>query len=105
MVDSINSGGAPQLKRAADDAAGAARLKGNKSAGTAVPASPVSGAPAGDTMEIKSAIVSVPQELKQPPIELALVTKLQEQIANGDYPIDLDAITDSLFESYLELNS
>ncbi|OUD10993.1 hypothetical protein BVC71_01440 [Marivivens niveibacter] len=56
-------------------------------------------------MEIKSAIVSVPQELKQPPIELALVTKLQEQIANGDYPIDLDAITDSLFESYLELNS
>ena len=100
MVDSISqSGGAPGVKRATDGTA--ARLQ--QSAGAAQSSPP---ATSGESMQISTAAQTVPAELKAgPPIELELVTRIQEAIAEGNYPIDLDAITESLFESYLELNN
>lgn len=101
MVNSISgSGGAPGIKRTADDVA--ARIKAVKTGASAPSGSPVQ---TGDTMQISTAAAALPQELKSPPIEMEAVKKIQEAIANGNYPIDLDAITESLFESYLELNS
>ncbi len=102
MVDSVsNMGGAPQIKRTGEDTT--VRAKGAKTGAPAAPSTPSTGA--GDTMEIKAATVAVPKELKTPPIELESVTRIQEAIAKGDYPIDLSAITESLFQSYLELNN
>lgn len=104
MVDSISqSGGMPGIKRTTADAA--SKISGGVKAGatgaaTSTPAS-------GDSMQISTSAASLPQALQSqsgPPIEMELVTKLQERIAAGDYPIDLDAITESLFQSYLELN-
>ena len=46
----------------------------------------------------------MPAELKAgPPMDIEIVRKIKEQIAEGKYPIDLEAITDSLFQSYREL--
>lgn len=102
MVDSISqSGGMPGIKRTTADAA--SKVSGGvKAAATgAATSTPAS----GDTMEISATSTALPQALQSgPPIEMELVTKLQERIAAGDYPIDLDAITESLFQSYLELN-
>ncbi len=101
MVDSISqSGGAGGIKRTMDDAS--ARVQKAKVGAPATgPA-----APAGDDVQLTAMGGVLPQELKSgPPIEMALVTKIQDAIANGSYPIDLDKITESLFESYLELNS
>lgn len=101
MVDSISgTGGSPVIKRTADDAVD--RLK---SANSGASAPTISSAGSGDTMQLSAASTALPQELKSPPIEMEAVTKIKEAIANGNYPIDLDAITESLFESYLELNS
>ena len=100
MVDSISqSGGAPGIKRTAESTTG--RL-GAAKPGTATAAAPSA---AGDTMNLSAAATTMPSDLKAgPPIEMELVTQLQERIRNGEYPIDLDKITESLFESYLELN-
>ena len=40
-----------------------------------------------------------------PPFDLELVTRIKKEIAEGRYPIDLEAITDSLFDSYRDLVS
>ena len=100
MVDSISkSGGSPITKRPGDDTV--SRLQGGQPAQTVT-----SGAPSEDTASISAASQGLPEELSgAAPIDLPIVTRLQEAIASGDYPIDLDAITESLFQSYMELNS
>ena len=40
-----------------------------------------------------------------PPFDLELVSRTKEQIAEGRYPIDLEAITVCLFDSYRDLMS
>ncbi|NIY70908.1 flagellar biosynthesis anti-sigma factor FlgM [Marivivens donghaensis] len=104
MVDSISQSGGAQIKRTADDAA--ARLQKAKGGPTVgQPAAPA--APAGENVEISAPVAQpMPAELKSgPPVEMELVTRIQEAIANGSYPIDLEKITESLFQSYLELNN
>jgi negative regulator of flagellin synthesis FlgM len=55
---------------------------------------------------LSPAAASLPDELKSgPPIDLPIVAEIKEAIAQGKYPIDLEAITESLFENYLELVS
>jgi len=100
MVDSISkSGGSPIIKRPGDDAT--ARLQGNQ-----VGVSTSTSQGAGDTASLSAAATQMPAELKGgAPVDLPIVSKLQEAIASGNYPIDLDAITESLFQSYMELNS
>ena len=96
MVDSISgSGSVPGIKRLADDAT----IKSTRSTAAATGNS-------GAAADIKTTATEMPQEFaKSPPIELETVTRIQKEIAEGNYPIDIDAITESLFESYLELQS
>lgn len=42
---------------------------------------------------------------KTPPIDLEVVGKIKEAIARGEYPINLELVSDKLMESYLEMKS
>ncbi|WP_435256734.1 flagellar biosynthesis anti-sigma factor FlgM [Thioclava sp. FR2] len=57
-----------------------------------------------DNVMISSAATSLPDELKAgPPIDNVSVNRIRQAIAENRYPIDLRAITDSLFQSFLEV--
>lgn len=40
---------------------------------------------------------------KEPPIDKQTTSRIKAAIANGDYPIDLDKLTDALFDAYKEM--
>jgi negative regulator of flagellin synthesis FlgM len=40
---------------------------------------------------------------EKPPLDIEAVGRIKEAIANGAYPIDLDQISNKLFENYLEM--
>ena len=42
---------------------------------------------------------------KKPPIDFESVSKIKEAIANGEYPIDFDAVADMLLDAYKEMKS
>ena len=42
---------------------------------------------------------------KSPPIDMESVTRIKEAIANGEYPIDLDAVADMLLDAYKDMKS
>ena len=42
---------------------------------------------------------------KKPPIDVDSVSKIKEAIANGEYPINLDAVADMLLDAYKEMKS
>lgn len=63
-------------------------------------------APSADGVELSKAAQAMPSATEAgPPFDLELVSRIKEQIAEGRYPIDLEAITDSLFNSYRDLMS
>lgn len=99
MVDPISTSAArPRIARPGEDIA--VPVPGSAAQG---PASAV-GSAAGDSVSLSQAAQSLPAELKAgPPMDLTIVAKIKEAIAEGKYPIDLEKITDSLFENYLEL--
>lgn len=39
----------------------------------------------------------------RPPINIEAVSRIKEAIASGNYPIDLDRVSEKLFENYLEM--
>jgi negative regulator of flagellin synthesis FlgM len=46
----------------------------------------------------------MPDELKAgPPFDTAAVNNIKNKLAEGRYPVDVDKITDSLFQGYKEL--
>ncbi|MCE6952962.1 flagellar biosynthesis anti-sigma factor FlgM [Cereibacter sphaeroides] len=58
----------------------------------------------GDTVELSATALAMPEELRSgPPVDLQLVQKIKDAIADGKYPIDLERITDALFSDYLDL--
>lgn len=66
-------------------------------------ASAVAGA--SEKVAISSAAMALPDQLKAgPPVEIETVNRIREAIAENRYPIDLKAITDSLFQSFLEIS-
>jgi|GEM_PF-5511261 len=101
MVEPISTSAArPRITRPGEDA------------GLPVQGSAVSGASsavstaAGDSVSLSPTAAALPDELKSgPPVDLEIVAKIKEAIKEGKYPIDLEAITESLFENYLELVS
>lgn len=99
MVDPISTSAArPRIARPGEEAG--APVQGSIATGSA----PAVGPAAGDSVTLSPAAQSLPAELKGgPPIDLTIVAKIKEAIAEGKYPIDLEKITDSLFENYLEL--
>ena len=102
MVEPISTSPArPRIARPGEDIGVPA-----KAAGTADAKSPVAAAPAtGDSVSLSAAAQSMPAELKEssPPMDLEIVKRIKDAIAEGKYPIDLEKITESLFQDYLEL--
>ena len=59
---------------------------------------------ATDSVSLSQAAQQLPGSLKsEPPFDIEAVSRIKEAIAEGKYPIDMDRITESLFESYREL--
>ena len=60
-----------------------------------------------DTVEVgaKANNAAVLDMAKAPNIDNAAVSRIKEAIAQGEYPVDLDRVTDALMEAYLELKS
>ena len=62
---------------------------------------------ASDSVELKSADVpsSVKQMVSSAPIDEVNVNRIKEAIKRGDYPIDIDRVSDALMEAYRELKT
>ena len=54
-------------------------------------------------VSILSSKAQVKDMAEKPPLDIEAVGRIEEAIANGTYPIDLDQISDKLFENYLEM--
>jgi negative regulator of flagellin synthesis FlgM len=54
-------------------------------------------------VSILSSKAQVKDMAEKPPLDIEAVGRIKEAIANGTYPIDLDQISDKLFENYLEM--
>tara|TARA_B100000965_G_scaffold347532_1_gene319686 strand:+ start:388 stop:687 length:300 start_codon:yes stop_codon:yes gene_type:complete len=63
--------------------------------------------PAVDTVDLSGSIpaATLADFTKKPPIDVESVSKIKEAIANGEYPIDLDAVADMLLDAYKEMKS
>ena len=91
----------PRIARAAEDMAAPAKdagtVTGKTQAGLA--------AAPGDSVSLSPGALALPAELKEagPPMDLEIVRRIKEAIAEGKYPIDLEKITESLFQDYMEL--
>ena len=62
---------------------------------------------ASDSVELKSA--DVPESIKQmassAPIDEVNVNRIKEAIKRGDYPIDIDRVSEALMDAYRELKT
>lgn len=107
MVEPVSSSaGKARVQRAGNDTAtakaGALEGLGNAAAGARL--APTGAEGAKETVSISEAAKALPAELKGgPPIDLESVARIKEAIAENRYPIDLQAITESLYQSFLEI--
>ena len=69
--------------------------------------SSVSQKPTVDTVDLSGSLptATLADFTKKPPIDVESVSKIKEAIANGEYPIDLDAVADMLLDAYKEMKS
>ena len=69
--------------------------------------SSVSQQPAVDTVDLSGSLptATLADFTKKAPINVESVSKIKEAIANGEYPIDLDAVADMLLDAYKEMKS
>lgn len=100
MVDLVSSSSnRPRIVRPGEDLGLPVQGSGN---GTGAVAS--TAAPAGDTVALSANATALPEELKGgPPIDLEIVAKIKEAISEGKYPVDLDKITESLFQDFINM--
>ena len=70
-------------------------------------ASTAAAANASDSVKLKSADVSssVKQMASSAPIDEVNVNRIKEAIKRGEYPIEIDRISDALMEAYRELKT
>ena len=70
-------------------------------------ASAVAAANASDSVKLKSADVSssVKQMASSAPIDEVNVNRIKEAIKRGEYPIEIDRITEALMDAYRELKT
>ena len=63
--------------------------------------------PAIDTVDLSGSLpaATLAESTKKPPIDVDSVSKIKEAIANGEYPINLDAVADMLLDAYKEMKS
>ena len=97
MVDSIKNNFSrvdPHQKgRTADVSAGTA-----KGAAANVSTSASSG---GTIIDVKQSVVA--EMAKAPPFDKKAVQRIKEAISRGDYPINLERVSDALMDAYREL--
>jgi negative regulator of flagellin synthesis FlgM len=100
MVDPITASGRPRIARPGEEMGPA--LAG---VAQAAPGQGTASKSASDVVSLSQTAQSLPPELSEsgPPMDLEIVKRIKEAIAEGKYPIDLEAITDSLFQDFLEL--
>ena len=62
---------------------------------------------ASDSVELKSADVSstVKKMASSAPIDEVNVNRIKEAIKRGDYPIDIDRVSEALMDAYRELKT
>ena len=62
---------------------------------------------ASDSVELRSADVpsSIKQMVSSAPIDEMNVNRIKEAIKRGDYPIDIDRISEALMDAYRELKT
>ena len=106
MVEPVSyAAGKTRLQRASNDSASAV---GTAASGAAAPkeASGIASfAGASDSLSISIAAKGLPSELKAgPPVDIDSVNRIRDAISENRYPIDLKAITESLFQSFLEIS-
>ena len=79
----------------------------DRSSQEATKASPAAAANASDSVELKSADVpsSIKQMASSAPIDEVNVNRIKEAIKRGDYPIDIDRISEALMDAYRELKT
>ena len=70
-------------------------------------ASTAAAANAGDSVKLKSTDVSssIKQMASSAPIDEVKVNRIKEAIKRGDYPIDIDRISEALMDAYRELKT
>ncbi len=68
---------------------------------------PAMTAPSKDSVELKSAenMSAIKEMAASAPIDSANVSRIKEAIKRGEYPIDIDRISDALLEAYKEMKS
>ncbi len=97
MVDSIKNSFSrvdPHQKgRTADVSAGTAKGVVAKASAPA--------ASGGTTIDVKQSVVA--EMAKAPPINEKAVQRIKEAISRGDYPINLERVSDALMDAYREL--
>ena len=66
-----------------------------------------SNAPKADRVEVgtNAGSIAALELAKTPHVDSAAVTRIKQAISNGDYPVDVDKVTDALMDAYLELKS
>lgn len=101
MVDPIIASGRPRIARPGEDIGTTANGLAHVATGKAGALKPA----AGDVLSLSQTAQTLPSELQEtsPPMDLEIVKRIKEAIAEGKYPIDLEAITDSLFQDFLDL--
>jgi negative regulator of flagellin synthesis FlgM len=64
-------------------------------------------AKSADKVEVgtSAAAVAALELANTPHIDSEAVSRIKRAISNGDYPVDVDRVTDALMEAYLELKS
>ena len=60
-----------------------------------------------DKVEVggSSGAIAALELAKTPHVDSAAVNRIKQAISQGDYPVDVDRITDALMDAYLELKT
>ena len=100
MVDSVSARSSGPIRRPGDldKAAPQARVGISGMAQT-------TGASA-ESVSLGAMAQTMPGELRSgPPIDTAAVGRIKQAISNGKYPVNYEALTESLFQNYRELQN
>lgn len=102
MVDIISSfTPRPRITKPGEEM-GTAPAGASPAGAAAAPAAP--SAPGADTVALSVGATALPEELAGgPPIDLEIVAKIKQAIEEGKYPIDLEKITESLFQDFVKM--
>lgn len=106
MVEPVSySAGKARLQRAGGENTNPTGSAANGASAPSRIANASAPASAAEMVSISAAAKGLPSELKAgPPIDIESVDRIRVAISENRYPIDLKAITESLFQSFLEIS-